>query len=335
MLRRLCVPALSLFCAVGSLACEADAPAGGAADVVRPAAPLATMRPTPAAAVVVEDAGTAEPTLLERERLSVERGDVTDHRRLGEEMLAQHRLDEAITALRTALVVDASADVWSRLGAAYVQDGQLDRGLRCLQEAVTVDVDHLASRQILARTLLTRNDGAGARQQAEEWVRLEPTSAAARQALGRSLTQLGMWREAIDQYRLVVELQPDNACAHNNLGYAAPQRGDTPLAAAHLERVLSLTPQQGYMLNNLGVAWERQGRAGEAHAAFARAAELSPKYAQAALNRDRLQRGLDLDNRSLSAVLLDRFRHDDGASASFDTASLQGLQPVVLPTSAE
>ncbi len=158
-------------------------------------------------------------------------------------------------------------------------------------------------------------------------MRLQPTSPAARQALGRAFTQLGMWHEAIEQYRLVVALQPDNAFAHNNLGFAALQLGKTELAVAHLERILGLQPQQGYMLNNLGVAYERQGRRGDAHAAFARAAELSPKYAQAALNRDRLQHGLNVDSRTLSAALLERFRRDsavEGASGASSDPAVEG-----------
>ncbi|HEY1099369.1 MAG TPA: tetratricopeptide repeat protein, partial [Myxococcota bacterium] len=293
--------------------------------------PMQVLRPAPAV------------SLLEQERLPIERGDVTDHRVLGAALLAEHRIDEAITALRQALVVDGSAETWSRLGAAYVEAGEVDRGLRCLEEAVTVDVDHLDSRRLLARTLLSRNDGARARAQAEEWVRLEPTSPQARQALGRSFTQLGMWREAIDEYRLVVVAQPDNAFAHNNLGYAALQVGDNTLAAAHLERILSLKPQQGYMLNNLGVALERLGRDAEAHAAFSRAAELSPRYAQAALNRDRLQHGLDDVERTVSADTLVRWRLalaiDDDAPPSTSppalTPSTMTTPPLSLPADGE
>ncbi len=171
MVRRLCASlSLSLFCAVAVLACdpvvvEPVAPVGPVARVAV-AAPVRTCSPQElrlgdkpqsgflfearTRASVVEHAAI-EPTLLEQERLPIERGDVTDHRQLGATLIAQHRIDEAITAFRTALVVDASADVWSELGAAYLDGGEVDRGLRCLQEAVTVEVDHLASRQLLAR----------------------------------------------------------------------------------------------------------------------------------------------------------------------------------------
>jgi len=45
-----------------------------------------------------------------------------------------------------------------------------------------------------------------------------------------------------------------------------------------------------------------------ASAAFARAAELSPKYAQASLNRDRVQRGLDQGQRIVSNDTLLKLR---------------------------
>ncbi len=261
----------------------------------------------------VVDAVVAEPvpSVLEREALMIEKGDFADHRKLGEKLLREGRSMDAIGEFRKTLAVDASADVWASLGDSYLRVGDVSRGLDCLLEAVTVDVDHLPSRRLLARHYLSAKMGEQARQQAEEWVRLEPTSASARQALGRSYTQLGMWKEAISQFALVVDEQPDNAYAHNNLGFAALQLGDNVLAANHLERILSLRPQEGYMLNNLGVAYERLGRAAEAHASFARAAELSPRYAQAALNRDRLQRGLDHAQRVVSTDTLLKLRDGD------------------------
>ena len=261
-----------------------------------------------------EEAGVpSRLSMLERETLPVPVNDLVDHRRLADGLLKQARTAEAISEYRQSLAVDASADVWGALGDAYLRVGEVDRGVACLQEAVTVDVDHLASRRLLARQYLSANQGELARQQAEEWVRLEPLSPSARQALGRAYAQLAMWHEAVDAFTLVVAAQPDNAYAHNNLGFAALQTGNNALAVEHLENILSLRPQEGYMLNNLGVAYERSGRAAEAHAAFARAAELSPRYAQAALNRDRLQRGLDQAQRIVSTDALARLR--EGAAS--------------------
>jgi len=263
------------------------------------------------------------PSILEREALPVPVNDLVDHRRLADGFLAQGRAADAISEYRQSLAVDASADVWAALGDAYLRIGEVERGVACLQEAVTVDVDHLASRRLLTRQHLSANEGELARQQAEEWVRLEPLSPSARQALGRAYSQLAMWHEAVDAFTLVVAAQPDNAYAHNNLGFAALQTGNNALAVEHLENILSLRPQEGYMLNNLGVAYERSGRAAEAHAAFARAAELSPRYAQAALNRDRLQRGLDQAQRIVSTDVLVKLR--EGA---FDDAMPSGIDPV-------
>lgn len=247
-------------------------------------------------------------SLLEQEALAIEDGDLVDHKAEGLRLLSRGDSMNAIGELKKALSIDSSAEVWTPLGDAYLRVGDVERALPCLQEAVTVDVDHLPARRILSRHLLATGDGARARQHAEEWVRLQPQDASSRQALGRAFSQLGMWQQAIDEFALVVDVQPDNAYARNNLGFAALQLGDNERAIHSLERVLSLKPQQGYMLNNLGVAYERMGRTAEAHAAFARAAELSPKYAQAALNRDRVQRGMNHAQRTVSNDTLLKLR---------------------------
>lgn len=80
------------------------------------------------------------------------------------------------------------------------------------------------------------------------------------------------------------------------------------------------------MLNNLGVTYERLGRHAEAHAAFSRAAELSPRYAQAKLNRDRLQAGLSQDERIVSAETLLQLR-DAHAEADDTVGGDTGADP--------
>lgn len=247
-------------------------------------------------------------SLLDIEAVAVADGDVVDHRAEGARLAAAGDVAGAMSEYKQALSVDSSADVWAALGDAYLKNGSTERGVACLDEAVSVDVDNLLARRLLTRHFLAAQKGPQARQHAEEWVRLQPQDPNARQALGRAFSQVGMWKEAIDEFALVVDVQKDNAFAFNNLGFAALQLGDNERAAHSLERVLSLKPQQGFMLNNLGVAYERLGRTAEAHAAFARAAELSPKYAQAALNRDRVQRGMDHAQRVVSNDALLKLR---------------------------
>lgn len=346
-MRRLLAPALSLALAVvfvgavsSTAACDERAlPTDTTPGTIADAGMLSAVTEHDAATVTVASvvpgpAGVGAPlapSLLEREALHINDGDVADHRKLGDKLLREGRSMDAIGEYRKTLAVDASADVWAALGDAYLRVGDVARGLDCLQEAVTVDVDHLPARRLLTRHHLSANASELARQQAEEWVRLEPTSPSARQALGRAFTQLGMWKEAIGEFALVVAEQPDNAYAHNNLGFAALQIGDHATAIAHLERILSLRPQEGYMLNNLGVAYERSARHAEAHAAFARAAELSPRYAQAALNRDRLQRGLDQAQRIVSTETLLKFR--DGEVNPFEPLGGVGVDLPAMPTS--
>lgn len=284
----------------------------GSSSTTTATTPTTTTAPTTTASTSTTTPPPAPtPTIFEREAVAVAADDLVDHKSEGERLLASGKVDDAIAELKRALSVDSSADVWAALGEAYLRAGTVDRGVGCLEEAVAVDVDHKAARKLLVRHYLSAQAGTLARLHAEEWVRLAPQDPAARQAMGRAFTQVGMWKEAIDEFALVVEVQPDNAFACNNLGFAALQLGENERAVQSLERVLSLKPQQGFMLNNLGVAYERVGRTAEAHAAFARAAELSPRYAQAALNRDRVQKGLDHAQRIVSTDALLRLRDGD------------------------
>jgi tetratricopeptide (TPR) repeat protein len=201
---------------------------------------------------------------------------------------------------------------------AFFLSGDKDGGVACLEEALTVDPQDNTARAALVKHYLDVNEGRLAHVYADELVREKPLDASARQMLGRALLQEKMWKEAIDAFALVVKAEPDNVYAHNNIGFAALQLGQLEVAREHLERCLSLEPQQGYMLNNLGVTYERLARFAEAHAAYSRAAELSPKYAQAALNRDRLQAALGQDDRILSAETLLRFREPVTADGVVD-----------------
>lgn len=267
-------------------------------------------------------------TLHETEALPRNPGDTTDYLAEGERFMSAGRALEAIGAYRVALSIDNDADVWRKLGEAYLAAGDDVRGVPCLVEAVSIDTGLVAARKALVKHYLANDDGAAARMHADELVRQRPLDPSLRQMLGRALMQERMWKEAIAAFRLVVSEEPDNIFAHNNLGYSAIQIGEFEVAREHLERTLSLEPQQGYMLNNLGVTYERLGRSAEAHAAFSRAAELSPRYAQAKLNRDRLQAGLTQDERIVSSETLLHLREpsivDGAVPASFGADATGG-----------
>lgn len=282
----------------------------------RTPAPVEPARPAPVVKldigepeiVAVAPAPPLAPTLFDTVAIVPADGDTTDYQAQGQRYLVEGRAMEAVGALRLALAQSDRPEVWQALGEAYLAVGDDEKGVACLEESINRDPTLVAARRALAKRYLALSDGARAEQHIDEILRLDPQDESARQQLGRALMQQRMWKEAIDAFALVVTQEPDNIYAHNNLGYSAIQIGELELARTHLELTLSLEPQQGYMLNNLGVTYERLGRHAEAHAAFARAAELSPRYAQAKLNRDRLQAGLTQDERIVSAETLLQLR---------------------------
>lgn len=270
--------------------------------------PIATLEIGTPEIVAVAPEPADPPSLFDEIALVRAEGDTTDYKAEGKRYLGEKRGMEAVGALRVALSTENTPELWQLLGEAYLAAGDDDKGLACLEESVDADPTSLAARRVLAKRYLAANDALHAREHIDEMLRQDPQDTAARQMLGRTFMQDKMWKEAISAFSLVVQTQPDNIHAHNNIGYSALQIGELELARAHLERTLSLEPQEGYMLNNLGVTYERLGRSAEAHAAFARAAELSPRYAQAKLNRDRLQAGLTQDQRIVSAETLLQLR---------------------------
>lgn len=300
-------PALTLALAVVGLAACPKPPTP-----TEPArsAPVATLEIGTPEIVAVSPAPETPvaPTLFEEVALPRAEGDSTDYKGEARRYLGEGRGMEAVGALRIALSTENTPELWQLLGEAYLAAGDDAKGLSCLEESVDGDPTSLAARRTLARRYLATNDPVRAREHIDEMLRQDPQDAAARQMLGRSFMQQKMWKESIAAFSLVVQGQPDNIHAHNNLGYSALQIGELELARQHLEHTLSLEPQEGYMLNNLGVTYERLDRHAEAHAAFARAAELSPRYAQAKLNRDRLQAGLSQDERIVSAETLLQLR---------------------------
>jgi len=119
-----------------------------------------------------------------------------------------------------------SADLWSLLGAAYLDEGKAELARQRLEKAQSLGLD---SPQ-LQYQLAVASDKLG-------------DTATAEHELGR-----------------VIEAQPENAEALNFLGYSLADRGvELDKALDLLKRAVALEPENPYYLDSLGWAWHRQG----------------------------------------------------------------------------
>jgi Flp pilus assembly protein TadD len=150
------------------------------------------------------------------------------------------------------------------LGAAYEQQGDLDKSLAQMRRVVEVN----------------------------------PENAAALNFMGYTLAQRG--RELAEAERLVqraLTLRPDTGAFLDSLGWVYFQRGEYQRAVEALERASQLEPDEPVILEHLGDAYQKASRSPEAVATWRRALEvlvLDPEAADPPQQRSQLERKLKL-----------------------------------------
>jgi Tfp pilus assembly protein PilF len=180
---------------------------------------------------------------LFRHALAVTQGNFVAHNNLGNVLLAEGQVEEAIVQYRKALEMRPGySDAHSNLGNALLQQGRIEEALARFQRALV----------------------------------LQPRDASVHNNFGNALLSVGRIQEAIVQYEEALDLQPDFAQAHNNLGWSLLQVGRLDEAISHLQRALALRPDYASAHNNLGYALLQKGKVREAIAECAAALKLEP-----------------------------------------------------------
>jgi protein O-mannosyl-transferase len=113
------------------------------------------------------------------------------------------------------------------LGDALLKQGQIDEAIRQFQEAIRLQPDDADVHYDLGNSLLKKDQTDEAIHQYREVIRLQPDDADAHNNLGNALLMNGQIDEAIRQFQEVIRLKPDDAEAHNNLGIALGRKGRT------------------------------------------------------------------------------------------------------------
>jgi tetratricopeptide (TPR) repeat protein len=271
------------------------------------AADLEDAGDTLAVAPVMEESPPTPRTLFEEEALFVE-GDVAEeHREIAKQLMAEDKPGEAIESFRKALFAQPTHQSWAELGRAYLEAGEDDRGLACLEEALTTNRFMFDDRVEMAKRYLAKGDLEKARHHAEIVAVNSRDNVDANYTAGMAYMKSNMWKEAVGSFERVVEVEPDNKFARNNLGYAALQVGEDHIALRHLEETLDLEPTS-YMMNNLGIAYERLAQEIDAYASFLRAVEMKPGYVNAIVNRDRIALSLTDEEKQLAMDIVEELK---------------------------
>jgi tetratricopeptide (TPR) repeat protein len=204
------------------------------------------------------------------------------HDNLGNTLLQQNKVDEAITHFQEALQIKPDyAQAWYNLGNALLQKGQVDEAITHFQKALQIKPDYAGAYNNLGYALLQKGQGDEAIAHFQEALQIKPDYAQARYNLGYALLQKGQGDEAIAYFQEALQIKPDYAEAWYNLGYALFQKGQVDEAIAHYQKALQIKPDDAEAHNNLGNALLQKGQVDEAIAHYQKALQIKPDDAEA------------------------------------------------------
>ncbi|MBD1848931.1 tetratricopeptide repeat protein [Leptolyngbya sp. ST-U4] len=187
--------------------------------------------------------------------------------------------------------------VCAKLGALYVQMGDVQQGLVLLQRGLQSGKSdppilyelhyHLgiAYRQSGNLPLAEQHYHAALQQPILDRLKL-----GAQNNLGSLLLAEGNLKRAKDCFETVIQLDPTLAIGYHNLGMTCKAIGQFTQAIDHYQQAIRLKPDYAEAYQNLGVVWLKLGRVNESLAAFRQAIDLHQQ--QNPSEADRLRQGL-------------------------------------------
>jgi tetratricopeptide (TPR) repeat protein/peroxiredoxin len=208
------------------------------------------------------------------------------HYGLGSVYLKQQKRAEALVAFQRATKLspaypDTLPNAWNNLGLIATQEDSTEEAVRCFQQALLINPDHLI----------------------------------ALDNLGNALRKQKRWDEARKVLQHALEVSPEDPEANYSLGMVFAQSDETQQAYEFLQKALHARPDYPEALNNLGVLYLRTGRRDLGVETFERCIRVAPDFDQAYLNLARvhaLEGNLEQARTVLSELL--KRRPDDTAA---------------------
>lgn len=186
----------------------------------------------------------------------------------------------------------------SKLGALYIERGEIDKGIELLKRGLAnSDLDvftryelhyHLGNAQRNLNQIFAASEHY---QIALQQPILPILKLGAFNNLGSLCMAVGDFTNAQKLYQTTVEIDPKFAQGWYNLGMAQKGLGEFALAIASYQTALSLNPEAAEVHQNLGVIYLKLGRIAESLAAFKQAISLHQKTNPS--EAQRLQQGLE------------------------------------------
>ena len=183
------------------------------------------------------------------------------HSNLGNALIGQGQLDEAISAYRRAIQLQPKhAVAHNNLGFALAEQGQIDGAIGEYRLAIQLDPAYPDPLSNLAKSLRSRGQLGEAIAACLRALELKDDFPEAHNNLGNALQDRAQLEEAITAYQRALQLKADYPEAHNNLGNALRSRGQLDEAIVAYRQAIQLKPDFPDAHNNLGNALKDQGQ---------------------------------------------------------------------------
>jgi tetratricopeptide (TPR) repeat protein len=191
------------------------------------------------------------------------------------------RLQPALDELHAALAIQPRPEVHYTLGIVCWRQGDLDRAVKALDDAVAADAAYADAHLALGTILKARGDLARSTFALKRAIQLRPDLQAPHVVLAQTLTlagdEAGARRESAEADRLrLLSQQSQEAATWTAVGAQKLDAGDAAAAADCFRRATQAFDAFAPAHYQLGRALERLGQHDAARAAFARAQQLNP-----------------------------------------------------------
>ncbi len=175
-----------------------------------------------------------------------------------------------------------SAAAHNGVGNLLMTQGRLDEAIEAFRRAVACQPDFAFAHYNLANALRAAGDGDRAVAHLRQAVALKPDFAEAHNNLGNALKDLDRLDEARAAYRGALAARPDYAEARSNLGGLLKQEGDLEAATRAYRRAVTSRPDFAEAWNNLGNILALRRKTDAAADCYRRVLDMEPTHPSAA-----------------------------------------------------
>lgn len=220
-------------------------------------------------------------SLYER-ALHVTDSNLIAHVGMGNELIKQKRIDEAIDHFNTAININphntANHIAFASLGYALSMQNKNAEAIAALQKALSInpklDEAYLKIGNIYFET--GRVDEAI--QQYKKAIVLKNNDPRYHNNLGNAYVRQGKVLEAIKEFKEVLSIQPNNAVAHNNLGMLLMDQGNIDEALKHFMEIIKSEPLFANAHYRLSIIFRRKGLKEKALYHYNEAIRINPEF---------------------------------------------------------